>query len=69
MFLAVLFLVPKIRSVNQPIDEWVNKLTVYLCNIILLGNEKEQTINTHNNMDEIKNIVLSGRSHKQKSSY
>lgn len=52
--LSSLFVVPKIRNKCQPIDEWVNELLVYPYNVILLGNEKEQTINTHNNMNEYK---------------
>lgn len=52
MFLAVLFIVPKLEIKCQSTGEWINKLVVYSWHVILPGNEKEQTSNTQNNVDE-----------------
>jgi len=50
MFLAVLFVVPKIRNKCQPIDEWVNNSLSMQCNTSWQW--KGKSINTYNNMDE-----------------
>lgn len=53
-------------SINSRMDKYI---VVYLCNGILLNNEKEQNSDRHNNMDELIDIKLSEKKSAQRSTY
>ena len=58
---------PKYPSTGNWINSTVHSIFIQLN--ILFQNKKKQTIDTHNNMDGYKNIMLRARSQRQRSTY